>query len=147
MPSRSTLGLPSGHRVGAAAGMASIAVIAGDRRQKRLTAHRGTVFGFQFAHADLLDAFEALRHHFHVRLDDGFTELTELLYVLLVNHVAELLLAYPEFAKQRRNREKCAQEGVPLHAKLKIGAIGRGARDLEPRQGEHADVLVDDLLA
>jgi hypothetical protein len=118
-----------------------------DLRLKRHTAHRGAILGFELAHVDLMDTFEALRHHFHVRLHDRFTELTKLLHVLLANHVAELLLGYAEFAKERRDREECAQERVPLHAKLKVGAVGRSARDLETRQGEHADVFVDDLLA
>src|SRR5208282_1062289 len=151
---RSALGLASGHGERTASEMESVAVIAlivaipnYDLRQKRHTAQRGAIIRFELAHADLMDAFETLRHHFHVRLDDGFTELTKLLHVLLVNHVAELLLGYAEFAKQRRDREECAQESVPLHAKLKVGAVGCSARDLETRQGEHTDVFLDDLLA
>src|SRR5208337_448271 len=125
----------SRHRIGSASEVGTIAVVAADGGQKCLSAHRGAVFGFEFPYADLLDLFEALRHHLHVRLDDGFTQLTELLHVLLVNHVAELLLGYAEFLKQRRDREECAEESVPLHAKLKVGAVGRSARNLETRQG------------
>ena len=100
--------------------------------RKCLAAQRGAIFGFELAHADLLDPLETLRHDFHVRLHDGFTELAKLLHVLLVNHVAELLLGDAEFAQQWRDREECAQESVPLHAKLKVGAIGRHARSRNP---------------
>ena len=145
---RSALGLARGRREGAASEMASVAVIVDDRRAASATPrNEERSLASSLPTRISLDAFETLRHHFHVRLDDGFTELTKLLHVLLVNHVAELLLGYAEFAKQRRDREECAQESVPLHAKLKVGAVGRSARDLETRQGEHADVFLDDLLA
>ena len=103
---RSALCLASGHWERTASEMESVAVIAlivailnYDLRQKRHTAQRGAILGFELAHVDLVDAFEALRHHFHVRLHDRFTELTKLLHVLLVNHFAELLLAYAELTQ------------------------------------------------
>src|SRR3974377_1381266 len=52
-----------------------------------------------------------------------------------------------EFREQRRNREERAKEGVALHAKLQIGAVGGLAGDLKAGQREHADFFVDDLLA
>ena len=52
-----------------------------------------------------------------------------------------------EFREHRRNREERAKEGVALHAKLQIGAVGGLASDLETGQREHANFLVDDLLA
>ena len=53
----------------------------------------------------------------------------------------------PEFLEQRRHGEERAEERVALHAQLQVAAVGRLPRDLEPRQREDADLLLDDLLA
>ena len=71
----------------------------------------------------------------------------ELLHVLLVHDLVELLLGDPEFLEQRRDREEGAEERVALHAQLQVGAVGGFPRNLEPGQHEHADLLLDDLLA
>src|SRR5439155_17244248 len=71
----------------------------------------------------------------------------ELLDVLLVDDLVELLLADSEFLEERGDGEERAEEGVALHTQLEVAAFGRLARDLKTRQREHADVLVDDLLA
>ena len=60
------------------------------------TAQRRVIGCTHLADLDLADAFEALRHDFHVRLHDGVALLAELLYVLLVDDFA-ILLQEPQF--------------------------------------------------
>ena len=80
-------------------------------------------------------------------LTTALAELPELLDVLLVDGVAELLGRNPEVLQHRRDREERPQKRVALHAELKVAAVSRFARDLEARQREDADVLIEDLLA
>ena len=61
-------------------------------RQQRLAAQAGVVGRRELADLDLLDALEALQHHFHVRLHHGVAQLAELLHILLVDNLAVLLL-------------------------------------------------------
>ena len=94
-----------------------------------------------------LHLLEALRHDFHVGVDDAFAELAELLDVLLADDVAILLAGDAEFLQQGADGEECAEEGIALHAELKVGAIGGLAGDFEAGQRVDANVLLDDLLA
>ena len=71
----------------------------------------------------------------------------ELLHVLLVHDLVELFLGDAEFLEQRRHGEERAEERVALHAQLQVAAIGGLPGNLEPRQREDADLLLDDLLA
>ncbi len=105
------------------------------------------ICGGHFANCDFLHALKALRHDFHVGVDDGFAELAELLHVLLIHDVAVLLLRDAELLQHRADGEECSEEGVALHAELKVGAVGRLAGDFKARQREDANVLLDDLLA
>src|SRR5207249_11904179 len=110
-----------------------------DDREQRLAAQRRSIGRRQLANLDLADALESLRHHLHVRADDRFAETAELLHVLLVHDLAELLLADAELVEERRDGEERAEERIPLHAQLQVGAVGGLARDLESRQREHPD--------
>src|SRR5262245_26028716 len=101
----------------------------------------------QLADANLANALEALRHHFHVRGDDGIAESSELFDILFVDDVPELFLLDSEFLKQWGDGEEGAEERVALHAELEVTAFGGLARDLEARQREHTDVLVENLLS
>ena len=86
-------------------------------------------------------------HDFHVGVDDRFAQLAELLDVLLADDFAVLLLGDAELLQQGADREEGAEEGVALHAELKVGAVGRLAGNFETGQREDANVFLDDLLA
>ena len=118
-----------------------------DDGQQRLSAHRRPIGRVELADGNFAHAAEALRHDFHVGLHDSFAEPSELLDVLLVDDLVELLLRDAEFLQEWRHREERAEERVALHAQLKVATVGRLSRDVEARQREDADVLVDDLLA
>src|SRR5436190_18776511 len=105
----------------AAAAAVTVAMSCFDDRQQRLAAHAGSIRRRQRADRNLLYALEALRHDLHVGLDDALAQSAELLDVLLVHDLVELLLGDAEFAQQRRHREERAEEGVALHAQLKVG--------------------------
>ena len=142
---RRPLRLPLRHRMRSAAAAFAVAFL--HDRQKGLSTHRGTIDGSELADGNLAHPIEALRHDFHVGFHDAFAEPAELLDVLPVHDLAELLLIDPELVQQRRDGEERAEKRVALHAELQVRAIGGVARNLKPRQREHADVLVDDLLA
>ena len=116
-------------------------------RQQRFAAQAGAVGRGNIADNDLADAFKTLRHHFHVRLHNSVAELAELLHILLVDHVAILLRRNTELIEQRADLEEGAEKCVALHAELQIAAVGGLAGNVEARQGEDANVLVDNLLA
>ena len=101
----------------------------------------------ELADLDLLDALEALHHHFHVRLHHGFAQLAELLHILLADNFAVLLLRDAKLLKQGADPEKRAEKCVALHPELQIAAVSGVARDVEAGQREDADLLLDDLLA
>ena len=94
-----------GRRCGTAAGGSSSCRL-GKRgnqledRQQRLAAQAGAIGRGHLADVDLLDPLEALDHDFHVRLDDRFAQLAELLHVLLVDDIAVLLLRDAELLQQ-----------------------------------------------
>ena len=115
--------------------------------QQRLSAQGGLVGRGHFADGDFLHALEALGHDFHVGVDDGFAELAELLDVLLHHDVAVLLLRDAELLQHGADGEEGTEEGVALHAELKVGAVGGFAGDFEAGQSVDANVLLDDLLA
>ena len=140
--------LVSGVRAAAAAAAFRLAVARrGQHRQQRLAAHAGPVGRLELANRDLHDAREALRHDLHVRGHDRVAQPPELLHILLVDNVVELLLRDAELLEERRHGEERPEERVALHTELQVAAVGRFPRDLEPRQGENADLLLDDVLA
>ena len=53
----------------------------------------------------------------------------------------------PNSCSMGRDGEEGAEEGVALHAELKVGAVSCLAGDFKARQREDANVLLDDLLA
>src|SRR5271165_1839614 len=65
----------------------------------------------------------------------------------MVDDLAELLRRDAEIRKQRRDAEERSQKSVALHAELKVGTIGRLARDLKAGQGEYMELLVNNLPA
>ena len=99
------------------------------------------------ANLDLLHALEALQHHFHVRLHNRFAQLAKLLHILLVHNIAELLLGNAKLLEHGAHREERAQKRIALHAQLQVGAVRRLARNVKAGQREHANILVDNLLA
>ena len=60
---------------------------------------------------------------------------------------AVLLLGDAELLEQAADGEEGAEEGVALHAELQVAAVGGFFGDGEARQGEDANVFIDDLLA
>ena len=142
--------LSSGRQCGTAA--AGAAAITGDgghfkNGQQRFAAEGRLVGSGDFADGDFLHELEALGHDFHVGVDDGFAELAELLDVLLHDDVAVLLLRDAELLQHGADGEEGAEEGVALHAELKIGAVGGFAGDFEAGQSIDANLFLDDLLA
>ncbi len=115
--------------------------------QEGLAAEGGAIGRRDIANGDLLDALPALEHDFHVGLNYGVALLAEFLDVLLVNDFLELVLGDAELVEQAGAGEEGAEEGVALHAELKVAAVGGLAGDVEAGQGEDPDVLLDDLLA
>ena len=145
---RRSLGLAFGVLVRTAPGPAPFFVsIAREDGQERTAAQRGPIRRGKLANDDLAHPLEPLRHHFHVRAHDALAEPAELLDVLLVDDLPELFLRDAELLEKRRHGEEGTQEGVALHAQLKVSAIGRFPRNLEAREREHADLFVEDLLS
>ena len=100
------------------------------RGQQRV-AHAGGVLGLKFADVDLLHAFEAADHDFHVRLHHCLTKAAEFLLVLLVDDFVILLLANVVILEEGGHLEKRAEERVALHAQLEVLTAGRIAGDVK----------------
>jgi len=108
--------------------------------------HRGAIGIGGPAVADFDHARETLAHHGHVRRDHGVAEAAEFFHVLLADALVEFLLADPVGLQERAHAEERAEEGIPLHAELQLGLVGRRARDFETRQNKDAHVVLGDPL-
>ena len=91
---------------------------------------------------DLHNPGKALGHDGHVRSHDRVAEAPKLLLVLLAHALLELLLGDPVGLEERAHPEERPEEGVSLHAQLKLRLVRRLAGDIEARQDEDPDIVV-----